>query len=88
MQHSDCEECRRLWQAYATAVRTHISLDYKLRGAATEGDLDQIQNMARDADRADLVRANLRVAIRNHEETPHGGRRTTNGLTESTVTGR
>jgi hypothetical protein len=71
MKHSDCEECRRLWDAYAIAIRTHISLEYKLRGVAMEGDLDQIQNMAQETDQADIVRADFRETIRNHEETAH-----------------
>lgn len=73
--HSDCPECQRLWHEYAVAIRTHIRLEYKLRGAAMEGDPEQIQAIPEDADRADLARANLREAIRNHEEKAHRERR-------------
>lgn len=69
--HSDCPECQRLWQEYAVAIRTHIRLEYKLRGTAMEGELEQIQAIAEDADRADLAGANFREAIRNHDEKVH-----------------
>ena len=69
--HKDCEECRRLRQEYAIAIRTHIGLEYTLRDAPKE-DLSQIQALAEQVYEADLVRDNLREAIRNHEEKAHG----------------
>ena len=69
--HSECTECQRLWHSYAIAIREHIRLEYKLRGVALEGDLQQIQALAQDVDAADLARQNLRDAVRLHDETAH-----------------
>ena len=73
MYRPNCPECERLWTAYATAIRQHIRLEYKLRGVALEdGDLGELRELVQEVDAADDVRANSREALQLHEATVHG----------------
>ena len=71
MEDSKCEECERLWKQYAEAIRTHVRLEYKLKGVALEGDLEEIQSIAGEVDNADNVRSACREAISSHEMKAH-----------------
>ena len=71
MDHPDCPECQRLWQAYAWAIRTHVRLDYQLRDVALEGDLERVQALAQEVYVAEWERESFREAIGFHEATGH-----------------
>jgi len=66
----DCPECQRLWREYATATRTHIGLEKKLRLLAPGSASDKL---ARDVASAATVRETARQTIHEHEVATHGG---------------
>ena len=63
-----CEECRDVWRQYGTATTIHIQLDNKLRFAAHQSDLDEIEALTRQTETAEKVRLERRESIRKHED--------------------
>ncbi len=74
MDAPKCEECERLWKLYAETIRTHVRLEYKLKGIALEGDLNAIRDFASEVDGADDARESYRAAIRLHQAKAHESR--------------
>ena len=68
-----CEHCQSLWRTYGVATKIHVELDNKLRFAALQSDLDEIEALTRQTEAAERVRLELRRSIRKHEGSHENG---------------
>jgi hypothetical protein len=66
--HSDCERCKELWRQYGVASMIHVQLENKLRLSALKNELKHFESLTRETEGAEIVRTQLRDAIRQHEE--------------------
>lgn len=69
---SECDECRALWNEYASAVTAHIHVDNKLKLATLEGDQRKAQSLQSRLDKAQATRILVRGSIREHDMLAHG----------------
>lgn len=70
--NSRCDECRALWNEYASALTTHIQLDNKLKLATLEGDHRKAQSLQPRLEEAGAKRVLVRGIIREHDLLVHG----------------
>jgi hypothetical protein len=70
--NQNCEDCKRLWRAYATATTEYASMDKHLNAAAANGTLGVVSSLVPKLEALEKAKVAAREAVRQHEaETGH-----------------
>jgi hypothetical protein len=70
--NQNCEDCKRLWRAYAAATTEYISTDTKLHKAAINNSITIVASLVPKLEALENAKIAAREAVRQHEaETGH-----------------
>jgi hypothetical protein len=67
MADEPCKECLRLQKAYRYALRACYRLDSKLKDAMVLADLETFQQLSKELDAVEALRAGTRAAVQKHQ---------------------